>query len=398
MTNPISSSARAFSRATAFVPSLSFARSTALWLVLVCVCTAFITSKQLRSPIAWPPDGFLYGRMMQVDLGAPESQARDTTRAFYLTTPDGRAERARLYSRDPPGFFEKEYHLFSGRILYPYIASKLYRWFGFGALIYTSAIAYLLSALALFWLLGFFGPPWLAGVVAIGTTAALRQPLAASPGTDTLAYLFFIGVLVAMTGYVKMRHVGMLVILGLSCVLLALTRPSVYLPIGAALGVFALAAKTKDADQLRLGRTFTAITASAALLYLVVSLAVHAPGLFDQLRWLYGWQRDIHARFTEHGFLVWYPWAIATASIHAFSQSLSAGTPIVAALIAVLGLSLHRNDATVPVFYGASAASLFAVIANPIDLSRTIGLPLAPVLAVGIVMAAEALLLQRQHS
>lgn len=378
----------------AFALGASFVRQAMLWMTLVFACTLFIANKQVRSKTYWEPDGFLYGRMMLSDLGVPEDQARDIAAQFYLTTQQGKAENLPLYSRTPPRFFQRQFALFSGRLLYPYIASKLYRFLGFRALTYTSAVAYLLSSLALFWLLLYFGPPWLAAVIAVGTTAVLREPLVATVGTDALAYLLFLCTLAAMTGYMRTRRVAMPLILGTACILLALTRPAVYLPLGAALGVTVLALKTKNADELRIGRTLTAITASSAMFYVLISLALHGPGLLGQLQWLYEWQREVHARLTDHGFWLWYPFAIGNAAIHAISQSLYSGTPILAALIAVLGLSHGRNDPAVFILYGASVASVSAIVVDPMpwDLSRTIGVPLAPVLAVGIVMAARLLL------
>src|SRR5579864_8555276 len=120
-------------------PPRFFTRRSLIFGTLVCAAALCVAWADLSRHTNWTPDGYVYARMMLKDVGASDEDAKDAALRFYLSTPVGSGNRYRPYfMNESLGMFTPEAKPFGSRVLYPYLASLLYRSHGFQSLILIS--------------------------------------------------------------------------------------------------------------------------------------------------------------------------------------------------------------------------------------------------------------------
>jgi hypothetical protein len=352
----------------------------------------------------WEPDAAIYLRMALEDRGLAPDAARAESNGFMATTSEGRNPASRgFYGPSPPEFYARQFALFRTRPLFPYLGAALYPRLGPHGLQAVSAVAYVLAAGAMFVVLLIVAPPWIAalGSVAFAANSAVLD-MATYGLTDELALLFWIVSLGAILAYARApsgaiaahgrASSGMiaaygrapsgalLAIVTAASLGLAFTRPAVYLPIGAALG--ALVAVRAGTVPRRAAFALVAATVAVAAIFVAYAVAVHGPGLREQLAWQYDFSRATGAAPATQSFAAWYVRAEATAVVKGLLHGVLVNYgPFVVALAAT-GFVLRRRTSLAYVLAGAGCATVAALVANPLEFVRTIELPLAPVVTI----------------
>lgn len=336
----------------------------------------------------WTSDGAIYLRMTLQDRGESVEDARRHANAFMRTTAEARDPMsAGFYTDAPPAFYRTQYPLFRSRPLYPKVASYLYPRFGPDALKIVSAAAYVAAVVLMYLLLLMVASPLLAaaGALAFAMTPAVLN-VAALPLTDELALAAWIAALAVLLRYLRCGSRGWFAALIAVSLLLTFVRPAIYLPFGAALGAF-FGTPRGSPQRTAAGRAAIAIVA-VGIVFFAYTLAVHGPGILDQLRWQYEWRVATHDSSAAHGFFAW--WAITFAS--AFAEELVVEAyrhnALFAIVLAILGLFAARSTLVAAIALGSAAATVVALIVNPTELARTVTLPLAPIV---IILATIAL-------
>lgn len=336
----------------------------------------------------WTPDGAIYLRMMLADRGAPPDAARRAANAFVAQTPEGRNPSSRGFYRDaPPAYYESQFALFSNRPLYPALGATLYPAYGPDALKALSALAFVGATVAAYLLLLQLAAAWLAAVGALGlATAPAVLALAGMPLTDELGLALWVAALGALLAYVRTRAPAWLIALLAATAALTFTRPAFYLPLGAALGAYALAPRGSPA-RAAAGRAALGIAAVGAAFF-AYSAVVHGPSVVAQLRWQYDWQHATHGPFAEHGFGAWWSLALASALGRELVLDLYKSNVLFTVALAALGAVIARGTALLGIVAGGALATLCALLVNPVEIERTVTLPLTPLL---VVLATVAL-------
>jgi hypothetical protein len=362
--------------------------------LLVLFAVAAVLAHDVRKDARWDPDGFLYARMMLVDTGLSADDAHREASRFFLTTPAAHDPDARdFYGASPPGWYEAQYPLFRARPLFPKLASLAYPRLGFRALKDVAAAGVVIAAVALYVLLLLVAPPWLAALGAIAAAGApLVRDAATMPMTDGVALAWWTIALGAIAFYARRPTRTALAMSLLAAVLLALTRPAIWLPVGAAAGLAVAAYRSGDAARRRAALTMLAGQVVVAAGTLVYTAAVGGAGFFTLQRWSYDWQTAIHGPYVGHGVGAWYAAWIAHALVIEPASLLARGVPLLALGIAVVGVLARRRDAIVPVLLGVACAAPLAIVANPPDFQRALELPLTPVVLAGVAAAVAAAL------
>jgi hypothetical protein len=368
-------------------------KSLAGALVVLLVVATSVTY-ELRKNDKWTPDGFLYARMMLVDTGMTEADAHAAASRFYLTTRAARDPHERtFYAAQGPAFFEAQYPLFRGRPLYPWLAAQFYPRIGFVALKVVAALGAVLAAAAAYRLFLLFAPWWLAACGAIATVspAAIGDaPVLAL--TDGLALGWWTVALAAIAVYARRPTRTALAIAIVAAALLALTRPAIWLPIGAAAG-FLVAARLAGDPARRRGALIMLLAqlavAAAAVAY---TAAIHGANVATLTQWAYAWQTAEHGWFVERGIAGWYLLLILRDIVYEPALLVLRGLPVLGVAAAAIGFAKRRRDPVVAVLLGAACAAPLAVVLNPIDVARALELPLVPVVMAGVVAALSAAL------
>jgi hypothetical protein len=362
-------------------------------LAVVLVVAASVTY-QLRTSDKWTPDGFLYARMMLVDTGLSEPEAQAAASRFYLTTPAANdAHERTFYGSRAPAFFQAQYPLFRGRPLYPWLAAQLYPRFGFFALKLIAALGAVVAAAAAYRLFLLFAPWWLAACGAIAAVSpVVIGEAAVLPLTDGLALGWWTVALAAIATCARRPTRGALAVAIAAAALLALTRPAIWLPVGAAAG-FVYAARRAGDPAVRRGALVMLLAQLAVAAGAVVyTAAVHGANLATLTQWAYTWQTAEHGEFVERGIAGWYAALIVRDIGLEPARMVLHGWPVLAAAAAAVGFTLRKRDLSVAVLLGAACAAPLAILLNPIDIVRTLDLPLAPVMMAGVVAALGAAL------
>ncbi|MDQ6780352.1 MAG: hypothetical protein M3Z37_04250 [Candidatus Eremiobacteraeota bacterium] len=344
------------------------------------------------------PDGYGYGQMMLRDKGYSKSAAQLRVRDWYLTLGLGKDPRYR------PLFFEstpmQRRHpgdrVFASRVLYPQVASWLYDRFGMESLIIVSIAAFGAATITLCILLSMFGPPWMA---AIGSIAIMSMPvireIGSWPTTDMLALFFWLLAFTAAVGYAKDRHTATLVLFSVSCVLLALTRPSFVLPLASAFGLFVGSLVSGRQADRRSGMLLFAAGALGALAYFVAAALTHSENLTQHLAYV----QELAVRLSPNPTLqpVWAWYLQATPRVYIIE--LSHFSPrhhlwyFTFALLVAIGLYVNRHHWTVPLMAGALCGALSLLALNP-DIwstARVFEVPSLPIAGAAIMLLIQKL-------
>jgi hypothetical protein len=362
--------------------------------VLVIAVIGPTFASLLKTSVNWDPDGFMYSRMMLVDRGYTEEQAYAEASRFYLSQKVAQDPAvAVLYGSNPPRFFVTQYALFRARTLYPWLGSLLYPKLGIWALWIISAVCVTLAAAALYAILCFGAPPWLA---ALGAIAAMGYPLVhelgTAAGTDGMAMLEWTIFLAAMMAYARRPSAVWFVVAVISAALMGVTRPAIWLPVGAAAGFLVYACRSGDAVRRAAAVRMLIVQAVIAVGALGYTALVHGAGFFELLRWQYAWHIDRHGHWTQYGIAGWYTIFALRGFVIEPVWLAAAGTPVLAITAAAIGLWRRRDDPAIAVLVGAAAIAPLAILANPPDFARALEIPVLPVVMFGVVaLLADAL-------
>lgn len=359
-----------------------------LSLLILLAATSLVGAYRFHHDAAkWTPDTAIYLRMTLADLGRSPEAAKVEADRFMLTTAERANPQSRgFYGEHPPAFYAKQFALFRTRPLLPKLAALLYPRFGPRSLPIVSVCAYVLATVAMFVLLLAIAPAWLAalGAFAFATAPAVLD-VAALGMSDELAAFFWICALAGLLSFVRHPSRAALIVIGIASLLMAFTRPAAYLPVGAAIGVGLALRRTEKPRGWTLG--VLGVTFGALALFLAYSAAVHGPGPAEQVGWQYAWQVAT-GDAAGAAPLAWYLRAEATAFAELFTVGIYKNAALLVLALAAFGVALIRPRRLVPPLLGAVVASAVAVIVNPLELQRTVELPLTPVV---VILATAAL-------
>ncbi|HEV3085792.1 MAG TPA: hypothetical protein VGX96_01110 [Candidatus Elarobacter sp.] len=340
--------------------------------------------------LEWTSDGAIYLRMLLHDRGLSEDEAKRRSDAFINTTPEARLPEAKgFYTDSPPQHYRDQFALFRSRPLYPLLAAPLYPRFGPDALKIVSVCAYVAATVLMYLVLLQLVPAWLAALGAIGFgTAPPVLNFAALPLTDELALALWIAAFGALLAALRGRALPWLPLAIASAAVLTFVRPAIYLPFGAALAAF-LASPRGSAQRTTAARAAIAFVA-IGLAFLAFTTWVHGPGVAQQLRWEYDWERATGGPFSNRPFIMW--WAltfVATLAQEVVVETYRHGA-LFMLVLAGIGLVAARGTIVAALAIGGAAATLVALIVNPVELQRTVTLPLTPILVLLATLALSA--------
>lgn len=340
-----------------------------------------------RDAARWVPDGAIYLRMTLQDRGLAPDAAREVSDRFMRSTSEATNPRSRgFYGPTPPDYYARQFGLFRTRPLFPRLAALLYPRLGPHALQAISTGAYVSAVALTFCLLLLVAPPWLAALGALGfATAPPVLELASYPLTDELALALWIATLGAIILAVRRPSIALFALVAIAALALTFTRPAAYLPVGAALGALVTGRRAPAARHSALG--LLAVTVAAGLVFFAYTIAVHGPGIAEQLRWEYDFARATGDAGTR-GFFGWYVVALARALGEALTLDVYKNGALFTVALGGFGLVVAPRTGLVPILLGASCASLIALLVNPLEFVRTVELPLTPIV---VLLATAAL-------
>jgi hypothetical protein len=367
------------------------ARASLLLVLVTAVALAIGAYRFQHDRALWVPDSAIYLRMVLQDRGAAPEAARVEANAFLRTTPAGHdPEAAGYYTDAPPPFYASQFALYRGRPLYPLAAALLYPRFGPDALKVVSVAGYVASVVFMMLLLLRFVGPVLAAVGALAlATSPWVLELAALPEPDDLALALWILALWGLHAYLERPALIRLAAVVAATLVLTFVRPAVFLPFGAAAGVF-FGTPRGSVTRAAAARAALAIFGAGAVFGLY-TLLVHGPGVVEQLRWQYEWQSATHARFTGHGFLAWWAGAVLFNLALGVVVESYRHAALFGLVLAVLGFVAARRTIVAPLALGVLAATLFALLVNPTEIYRPMVLPLMPVVVLLATLALGTL-------
>lgn len=321
-------------------------------------------------------DGYDYAIMMLVDRGVPDAQAERHAAAFFATQPIAKNPLYAPWLHGKPEYWE----LFSVRRLDPWLASLLYPWRGFAALIDVSRASYVAVAVLAVLLAARF-----AGVtLAVGAGAAISlfpawRDIARDSLTDPLAIALTAATLLAAVACMRRRSIWRLAVFAVLCGALVFTRPIGYIIAGAAAIAAIAAVRCNDRDTKITVGWIAAISALWTLASVVALERAHAPS--------FGWiVADTYDHMLARGYAPpgeplarWYVAEELAILRHALRDATLAVLP----LLAVVGVALRRADRATPLLAGACVATWLGAIVDPStqDMLRCVVMPIAPVVA-----------------
>lgn len=271
--------------------------------------------------------------------------------------------------------------MFEGRVLYPWLASLLYPWRGFQAMIDVSRVAYVLATCIIFILLTRFSSPASASLCATAFALwPLFRTMANAADTYMLALTIWSAVVLTIVLAVQKETWLWIAIFAILVVALAATRPMIYYPVLAALFV---AAVRRDAASFRV----LAVAVLMTFAYGVVSVFAGLPGLTEHLQWLHTRTGELR-RDTNPSLFMWWLEACRDVAVVQLKLAIRLVYPAAIFLAAVAGMWLRRNRLSGALLAGTVAASAVSMVADPVpwDFSWTIEPPLAPILLIGIAL------------
>lgn len=329
-------------------------------------------------------DGYDYAIMMLMDRGVPYARAEEEASAFYATQPV--ATMPAMF-RPWIGRKPEYWSLFSVRRVYPWLASLLYPYRGFSALVDVSRLAYVVTAMITVVLALRFAP--LPYGVLLALALSLFPPwrhLASQALTDALAVSLTGATLLAAAICMTRRTLLPFALFAMLCGALTFTRPITYVVLGAGMIAGIAAPRRGDRSKLTMAALLTGVAALWAVAIEVALARAHAPSF----RWIIG---DTYTHFVQAGH------APAGESLRAFflheelaivGLALVKGTLSVLPVLAIAGMIARRGDPAMPLLTGACAATWLGAILDPsrFDVVRCVVMPVAPVLT---AFAAAAL-------
>jgi 4-amino-4-deoxy-L-arabinose transferase-like glycosyltransferase len=325
---------------------------------------------------AYTIDGYDYAIVMLMDRGMPYAQAQQQAEKFYATQPEAKNPIDGRWLRRKPEYWE----LFSVRRFDPWLASWLYPYRGFRALVDVSRLGYVATAMLVVVLVARFAPVGLG--VLLSVALSLFPPwrsLASLALTDTLAVALTTASLIAALAYLERGSSWRLLLFAGLCEALAFTRPITYVVAGAAAVAWIVALWRHDreiADRALWLLAFSSLwTAIAAL----VMQNAHAPGF----AWIVA---DSYHHMVIRGYeqpgqnlALWYLKEEFEIAWHAMLRGLATVLPV----LAIIGGVLRWRDSRTPFIAGACAATWLGALLDPdrFDMLRCVVIPVMPALA-----------------
>ena len=351
----------------------------------------------------WTPDGYAYAVRMLLDLGLPFQEALHRAQAFYalqpiaadpLQAPLFRGEQAPLY-----------WDVFKPRVVYPFLCSLLFPNRGFQGMHDVSSIAYVASAVAVYYLALQFAGAIPSLVVTLGFAAFPGTiDLARCAQTDMLALLFSTLCLVALVRIVRDGGSRWPLLFAIAGLLLVFTRPAFYMLLGGSLGLCAGVWRgTPSRRNAALACAGAAVATTA--LYLGVALASGSPSFTyviadardiffstqppDAERSFFSKLKGVLHFSADEPLGFWY----AKMLVNLFFRELARAVVTIFPLVAFFGLATLRRDRAFWALAGTVLALMLVPFLDPIslDMDRVLEFPMLPVLAIGLVGAAASL-------
>ncbi len=328
-------------------------------------------------------DGYDYAIVMLMDRGMPYAQAQAQAARFYARTPIARNPLVHPWLTGKPEYWE----LFSVRSVYPWLASRLYPYRGFRALVDVSRVSYMAVAMLVVLLGMRFAPLRYAVLLSIGVS--LFPPwrdIARDALTDPLAVALAAGALLAAAACMTRLTPWRVIAFAVLCGLLTFTRPIPYIILGAGVVAGLAAPRRGDRSGIAAAAWITGIAALCAVGVEVALTHAHVPSF----RWIVA---DTYQHFVVLGYApagetlrAFFVHEELTIAGHALLKGLLSIVPV----LAIAGMVLRRADPATPLLAGACAATWFGALVDPdrFDVIRCVVMPVVPVLA---AFAAAAL-------
>lgn len=318
-------------------------------------------------------DGYDYAIVMLMDRGASYAQAQSQAQAFYAHQPIAKMPEYARWLGGKPEYWE----LFSVRTVYPALASILYPWRGFEALVDVSRASYIAVAVLVVVLCSRFAPvPWSVALsVAFDLFPGWRD-LSRVALTDALAVALCTATLIAAIAYLQRGYAWRMFSFTLLCGVLTFTRPVGYIVAGAAVIAAVIALRRKNNERAIRAGALAAVAAAWSIAAMLALQSAHAPGL----GWIFA---DTYAHFVAAGYAApgqnlvhWY----GAEELLIARLALRDAVVFVLPLFAIVGIALERRRPDATLLAGACIATWFGAIVDPdrYDMIRCVVLPIAP--------------------
>lgn len=346
-------------------------------ILLVLAAGAFVRWDTAAHP-NWSNDGYTYLLRTQTDAGIPYARARSAARAWYADKPPMSDPRfIESYNAPQPEYWR----LFAPRVLYPWLASRLYPSEGVQSLLTVSNAAYVLALVAIFFLLALYVRP--EGALLLTIACALfpeMRLLARAPLTDMLALALWCWTLLALCRCARERSAVWLGIYAAAALLMTLARPIPYVPLCAAIALFLWARQKKAPAQMKAALAAGSFALALCALDAAMAAAAGAPSLGWTLQHIRAGSRLV----THAPLAVWYGVRVAATSAATVAALLSLLAPVAAAV----RLWYARARPETAIYAGAAASTALTILSNPIpsDIPRVVVLPLLPIIAAGLAV------------
>ncbi len=326
-------------------------------------------------------DGYDYAIMMLMDRGLPYAQAQSRAAAFLATQPIAQVPKYDRWLHGKPEYWE----LFSVRQVDPWVASLLYPWRGFSALVDVARASYVAVAILIVVLAARFVP--IGYAVGASVLVSLFPPwrdLGRDALTDALAVALLAATLVAALALMRRRLLWRLVVFTALCGALTFTRPIAYVIAGGAGVALLIELRRRNRDAAIAAGWLCAI----AVLWTVASVVALDVARAPSFGWIVA---DTYHHLVARGYAVpgenlvrWYVGEETTIALHAVRD----GTLSVLPLLAIAGMVLHRKDRATPLLAGVCGATWLGAVVDPnsLDMIRCVVMPVAP--AIGALAAA----------
>lgn len=364
--------------------SILMRRAWAAVVLAVAVIAAF--GIVARHP-QWISDSFGYAVRLLVDRGESLDSATAHARVFFATDPVAKTSVIEQNVKGPSPEFGFVWSLWKPRVLYSWFASLLYPWQGLYALLDISTLAYVLAAIAIYFLAGEFCAPWLAAVCTCGVILSPEVLyLGESAATDISALLWWTLTLTLMCRIARGAVSTWIWFCALfaACLALEFTRPDAYLPFAAAFALAVAGLLARERTQVYRGLALTGLTGLAGVALMAVSLAEQVPGPAATMAYLHAHAIKYFHQPASEPLGSWYVHTVMSMVVIQVKDAVRWVAPVAA----IVGIWLRRDHPAVPLLVGAIVGSLLVILIHPVrdDLVRVIDAPLYPVVAAGVAL------------
>jgi hypothetical protein len=352
-------------------------RSWVYAVALGIVAATGIRAETMHDP-QWAFDGYVYSIRAQMYAGAPYATARDNAREAYRGTPG-------LKAREAQASFHAAYPdwwtLFAPRVLYPWLASRLWPFAHFNSLFLVSNAGFATSVVLLYLLFLQFCPKPAAALLAASFALVPEYRLMGrSNVTDVTAFALWCAVLFAMIRYGRHGSRTAFVAYAVAVILMCLTRPIPHLPLFAASGLAVFGMLHRERALLSRAAAMMFVALLASVPPILIGLQAKAPGLVAQLAQDRAFIGPPYASLAH-----WYLHHAAGAWITAIGTfAVSVVGPIA---VAALVSSRARMESWLLLSALFSTAATIALDPLSFDVARVVVLPMIPVVGCGLAMA-----------